>query len=152
MLDSYPSLDSECCNKHKLRSHVAVYTDATGFEGTTSDIEVRYPRYPDSFEKYTDGEKKRKILLISVFSLGIFAITSAVANKYFSFENPFDVMWTYVSFPNRLVTIWKRLTSTTEVVHQRSINRNVRGQYSDVLATGKETVWFEILVRICRRH
>ncbi|KAG4031317.1 hypothetical protein MFRU_009g01040 [Monilinia fructicola] len=37
----------------------------------------------------------KKILLISVFSLGIFAITSAVANKYFSFENPFDVMWTY---------------------------------------------------------
>ncbi|KAF7906682.1 hypothetical protein EAF00_000961 [Botryotinia globosa] len=37
----------------------------------------------------------KKALLISVFSLGIFAIISASANKYYSFVNPFDVVWTY---------------------------------------------------------
>ncbi|KAF7877609.1 hypothetical protein EAF04_001281 [Stromatinia cepivora] len=37
----------------------------------------------------------KKIFLISVFSLGIFAISSAAANKYYSFAHPFGVMWTY---------------------------------------------------------
>ncbi|TGO25308.1 hypothetical protein BPAE_0083g00410 [Botrytis paeoniae] len=37
----------------------------------------------------------KKALLISVFSLGIFAIISAAANKYYSFVHPFGVMWTY---------------------------------------------------------
>ncbi|KAF7894512.1 uncharacterized protein EAF01_009963 [Botrytis porri] len=37
----------------------------------------------------------KKGLLISVFSLGIFAIISASANKYYSFVHPFGVMWTY---------------------------------------------------------
>ncbi|APA07083.1 hypothetical protein sscle_02g018530 [Sclerotinia sclerotiorum 1980 UF-70] len=37
----------------------------------------------------------KKVLLISVFSLGIFAISSAAANKYYSFANPFGIMWTY---------------------------------------------------------
>ncbi|KAF7959061.1 hypothetical protein EAE96_002578 [Botrytis aclada] len=37
----------------------------------------------------------KKGLLISVFSLGIFAIISAAANKYYSFVHPFGVMWTY---------------------------------------------------------
>ncbi|KAJ8070557.1 hypothetical protein OCU04_000931 [Sclerotinia nivalis] len=37
----------------------------------------------------------KKVLLISVFSLGIFAISSAAANKYHSFAHPFGIMWTY---------------------------------------------------------
>ncbi|QSZ31104.1 hypothetical protein DSL72_000665 [Monilinia vaccinii-corymbosi] len=39
-----------------------------------------------------------------------------------------------------------------EVVPQRSINCNIRGQYPDVLATGKDAFWVEILVRINSRR
>lgn len=46
---------------------------------------------------------KRKILLLSVFSLGVFVIASAIANKYYSFTHPFGVMWTYVSFASCLI-------------------------------------------------
>ena len=38
---------------------------------------------------------QRKITLCAIFSLGIFVILSAVLNKYYSFTDPYGIMWTY---------------------------------------------------------
>ncbi|KAF1991681.1 hypothetical protein K402DRAFT_322826 [Aulographum hederae CBS 113979] len=38
---------------------------------------------------------KRKLVLCSVFSLGVFVIVAAICNKYYSFTEPFGSMWTY---------------------------------------------------------
>ena len=38
---------------------------------------------------------QRKLTLCVIFGLGIFVILSAVLNKYYSFTDPFGVLWTY---------------------------------------------------------
>ncbi|KAI0433203.1 hypothetical protein F5Y09DRAFT_352210 [Xylaria sp. FL1042] len=38
---------------------------------------------------------RKKVVLCGVFALGLFTIGAAIANKYFSFTEPFGVSWTY---------------------------------------------------------
>ncbi|KAI0813556.1 hypothetical protein GGR55DRAFT_537468 [Xylaria sp. FL0064] len=39
--------------------------------------------------------RKKKIILCGVFALGLFTIGAAIANKYYSFMEPFGSSWTY---------------------------------------------------------
>ncbi|KAF2096728.1 hypothetical protein NA57DRAFT_21491, partial [Rhizodiscina lignyota] len=38
---------------------------------------------------------KRRIIVYCIFALGIFVITAAVLNKYYSFTNPYGSLWTF---------------------------------------------------------
>ncbi|PQE06238.1 hypothetical protein CJF30_00005185 [Rutstroemia sp. NJR-2017a BBW] len=74
MLDCFASSDSQCDVQHKLRLYNAVHTNAFGSEDEASHLQV---------------------LLLGLFSLGLFVILSAILNKYESFNDPFSVTWTY---------------------------------------------------------
>ncbi|KAI1158581.1 hypothetical protein F5B18DRAFT_665087 [Nemania serpens] len=38
---------------------------------------------------------RKKVVLCAVFALGVFTIGAAIANKYYSFTQPFSTQWTY---------------------------------------------------------
>lgn len=38
---------------------------------------------------------RKKVVLVCIFSLGLFVILSSILNKYYSFTSPFGSMWTY---------------------------------------------------------
>ncbi|PQE15239.1 hypothetical protein CJF32_00007901 [Rutstroemia sp. NJR-2017a WRK4] len=97
MLDCFASSNSQCDVQHKLRFYNAVHTNAIGSEDEASHLQVVAAIIGLVLvsEYWLTMWTSRKVLLLGLFSLGLFVILSAILNKYESFNDPFSVMWTY---------------------------------------------------------